>query len=427
VGFADGIPGPVRSAKLFYATAMRVPGHKAHSSQIAEMCRAFSGIGVDTTLLVADRRTYGRDSVDQFYGFDRPIARERLADIDFMTLLPRAAPRRFHSLAHRVFVASFHQSLIRRLKQEDDDFLVFTRDPSTARTALKTVSPERVCLELHMLAPADDPSRLREQADTVNSLGGCIVVTRGMREMLAVAGVAAQQVLVKPNAIDLRAFPGSIDAGEARRQLLLPTDKRIVMFIGNMTAVQTGRGLDTLFKAASRLRAEGENLLVCLVGAENDEADGLRRVAGECGLDMQDLHVAARQPYESLSLWMSAGDILVHPLPEHHIYNRITSPLKLFQYRTAARPIVASDLPSIREILVDREDCLLARPGDSADLAARLHELLHDPDLAAELSRNSRRKAEAWTWEHRAGDITSWMEARSGLSLRGRAGAAVSA
>ena len=397
---------------MYYATALRVPGHKAHSSQIAQMCRAFAVNGVDVTLLVAERHTHGPVSVSEYYGFDRPVQREQVPTVDFFTRLPPSAPKSLVKMAHYVFVSTFSRNLIARLKKEHGPYVLFTRDPSIASTAQKLLPPERICLELHMVPADSDAAGLREYARAVDSAGGCITVTGGMRDWLVERGVPRESILVKPNAIDPRAFPGSVDAMQARRELGLPGDRKIVMFVGNLTAVGTGRGLDTLFAALGSLATGREDLFLCIVGARGAEQEQFRNLAARSGLKEDQLSIVERQPYDGLYRWMSAADILVHPLPSHRIYNHVTSPLKIFEYRTSGRPIVASDLPSIREILEDGRDALLAKPDDPRSLAGAIERLLEDPGLAATLAEESLRRARGWTWEARAGQILQWLECR---------------
>ena len=56
-----------------------------------------------------------------------------------------------------------------------------------------------------------------------------------------------------------------------------------------------------------------------------------------------------------------------------------TSPLKLFDYMAAGVPIVASDLPALREVLRHEENALLARPGDPEAFALAVRRVLADP------------------------------------------------
>ena len=79
------------------------------------------------------------------------------------------------------------------------------------------------------------------------------------------------------------------------------------------------------------------------------------------------------------------------------------SPLKIFEYMASGVPIVASDLPVLREILRDRVNALLCGPTDVDAWAAALAELRDDAMLAADLACRAREELEAkYTWRQRA-------------------------
>jgi glycosyltransferase involved in cell wall biosynthesis len=90
--------------------------------------------------------------------------------------------------------------------------------------------------------------------------------------------------------------------------------------------------------------------------------------------------------------------MLVLPNARTAISERYTSPLKLFEYLAMGRPIVASDLPSIREVLTDSRTALLVPPGDPQALAGALSRLAGDRALARALGRASLALAADFTW-----------------------------
>jgi glycosyltransferase involved in cell wall biosynthesis len=110
---------------------------------------------------------------------------------------------------------------------------------------------------------------------------------------------------------------------------------------------------------------------------------------------------------------LAGASILVLPNTPSAISERFTSPLKLFEYLWLRRPIVASDLPAIREVLTHEETALLVPPGDSEALAAALERLAADSGLAARLANAARALAPAFTWERRAERLEAALDAAS--------------
>jgi glycosyltransferase involved in cell wall biosynthesis len=79
------------------------------------------------------------------------------------------------------------------------------------------------------------------------------------------------------------------------------------------------------------------------------------------------------------------------------------SPLKLFEYMAAGRPIVCSDLPVLREILQHERTALLCDPDDAASWAGALARLHDEPTLRRTLAEAARAQFELhFTWKARA-------------------------
>ncbi len=75
---------------------------------------------------------------------------------------------------------------------------------------------------------------------------------------------------------------------------------------------------------------------------------------------------------------------------------------KAYDYAGLARPVVAADLPTIREVLRDGVEARLHQPGDAAGLAAAVAELAADPALRQRLQEGCRQRARGFSWPERA-------------------------
>jgi glycosyltransferase involved in cell wall biosynthesis len=94
--------------------------------------------------------------------------------------------------------------------------------------------------------------------------------------------------------------------------------------------------------------------------------------------------------------------VLVLPNPPSAISREFTSPLKLFEYMASGRPIVASDLPAMREVLRHEHNALLFEPGNAPALTAAIRRIKEDPDLGARMARQAYADVHAYTWDARA-------------------------
>jgi glycosyltransferase involved in cell wall biosynthesis len=86
--------------------------------------------------------------------------------------------------------------------------------------------------------------------------------------------------------------------------------------------------------------------------------------------------------------------------------------MKLFLYLAAGRPIVAPDLPDMREVLRHDENALLVPAGAEQAAADSIARVLGDPVLAGRLSAAALKTSEALTWDARARRILEFLEQR---------------
>jgi len=115
-----------------------------------------------------------------------------------------------------------------------------------------------------------------------------------------------------------------------------------------------------------------------------------------------------RLPHDQVMAELAAACIAVLP-NRPDVDSQFTSPIKLFEYMGAGCAIVASDLPSIREILAGDEAEWFA-PGQPAALAAALQRLLAEPGRARAMSAAVRAKAGRYTWEKRGERLRALLE-----------------
>ena len=216
-----------------------------------------------------------------------------------------------------------------------------------------------------------------------------VVITQALKEFYISRGVPANHILVAHDAVNLEEFDTDVSQEEARRLLGLPLDKKIVMYIG---ALKEWKGYRTLLEASYDLPGDVQ---VVIIGG------GTKVVK-----DLQDAYprvtFLGSRPYRDLPVNQKAADVLVIPNTNtNDPFERFTSPLKVFAHMASGVPMVVSDVPPLREVLSERT-ALLYEPGNSADLAAKIHEVLESPDKAAQRAERARVEVEEYTWDKRA-------------------------
>lgn len=119
-------------------------------------------------------------------------------------------------------------------------------------------------------------------------------------------------------------------------------------------------------------------------------------------------------PHQEVSDYLSNADVLLLPNQEKvqveggGDIGKYTSPLKLFEYMAHQKPIVASSLPNLREVLIDKENALLVESDNIDSWVSAIESLRGNGSLRKKLALNAIRKFEReYTWEKRVKRIFS--------------------
>jgi glycosyltransferase involved in cell wall biosynthesis len=203
-------------------------------------------------------------------------------------------------------------------------------------------------------------------------------------------GLSPERIIVARSAVDTDVFK-VLDKSEARAVLGLPAGATIAVYTGHLFG---WKGVDTLAEAA---RLVPEIQIVFAGGIERDVA----RFREQYG-SLPNITIVGFVPHEKMPLWQAAADVLVIPNSgKSKISRHYTSPMKLFEYMASGRPILASDLPSIREILTE-ETGYFADADDPSSFADALKRITADPNGAERKAAAARYFAEENTWTKRA-------------------------
>jgi hypothetical protein len=138
--------------------------------------------------------------------------------------------------------------------------------------------------------------------------------------------------------------------------------------------------MDALFAAAALLPKDTR---IAVIGAEEKDIPELHRL-------YPDSMFIPFRPYKEVADNQAAADVLLLPnTGQNAMSARYTSPLKLFTYMASGIPIVASDIPSVREI-VDDASALLVAPDDAEALAEGIIYTLQHAEQACVQSTHAR-------------------------------------
>ncbi len=338
--------------KIAYVANIRFPTEKAHGVQIAKVCEALTKAGEDVTLIIPSRRTDITIPALAYYGVKTSFIVRTLFCFDWVG---------FGKIGFWIESISFALAAVRYLKANPQT-IVYGRD-ELVLSILQMFDIQNIFWESHDGTWNSASRTMAKQAQ------GIVVVSQGLKNFYIQKGIETQRICTVPNGISLADFSHPESKEISRERLGLPLDKKITLYIGRLDG---WKGVGTLLEASTMLP---EDFAVACIGGEQKQIQTLQKKYPKV------LFLGYR-PYSELPNNQAAADVLVVPnTAKDKVSARFTSPLKLIAHMASHRSIVASDLPSIRE-LVDNTSAVLVAPDSPEALAQGIQQALQNPQLA---------------------------------------------
>lgn len=205
-----------------------------------------------------------------------------------------------------------------------------------------------------------------------------VVVSPSTRDDLVRRGMPRKRIVVVPNGLD-----------EARFRPGLPErEGDLVLFVGRL---EYYKGVDDLLRAWPEVRASRPDARLVLVGAGTAE-ESLRRAASESGCE-ESVSFEGFVTEEEKIAWMRRASLVVQPS------HKEGWGLTVLEANACGAPVVATEVPGLRDSVRNGETGLLVPGGDRSALARGIVTLLEDEELRERLGEGGLRWSRRFRWD----------------------------
>ncbi|MBT3322571.1 MAG: glycosyltransferase family 4 protein [Anaerolineae bacterium] len=362
--------------KILAIAMSRIPAPNANGIQVMKVCQALTQLGHDLTLLIPDMEPWGstRAEIAEHYGLEKSFKISWISTKSRRTFTWRA---------------------LREARKYAPD-LIYSWSPQSSAFSLLHRLP--TIHEMHepplgRFGPLWYSAFLR--------LGGdkrLVTITRALRDLLDSQYGIPSDVVIAPNGVDLEQYETNASPQLARQKLGIE-EAPTICCTGHLYA---GRGVEIFLRLAEK--SPEANFL--WVGGQPDDVHVWRERASK----LKNVKFTGFIHNAALPLYQSAADILIAPY-ERQIAGSsggdsasVASPMKIFDYMAAKRPIITSDLPVIREVL-NEDTAIFCPPDDVEAWDAAITRLLDDDALREKLAKKAYARVKEFTWQARAKKI----------------------
>ena len=190
-----------------------------------------------------------------------------------------------------------------------------------------------------------------------------------------------------PLGVDLDKFKPRAKDPELIKKYKLNSDHKIILFVGSMDRAHYFKGVDILLEALKLVRKNNDKARLILVGQGKLRKE-YENLAGQLGIG-REVVFAGEVTQEDLPKFYNLADVCVLP----SINRGEAFGLVLIEAMASGKPVIASNLAGVREVVNDGVNGWLVRPGQAEELASKLDYFLANPEVAQEFGQMGLNKA----------------------------------
>ncbi len=386
-----------RKVKIVYVSNAIIPSRQANSVHIMKMCAALAANGHDVSLIYPDSLSLEENisgSLFDFYG----------VPASFKTVKLNPYPLRLTS--GRLFL--YPMLIFRKLIYP---FMASRKvDDLVPDIVISRFLPGIFWMRKGIPLVYENHNYFREFGFFSSVLFRKLIKRPSFKRLVVISRPLLDDYLQCFPGLDGKAILAPDGADEIREFRRVSLQGGFTFNAGYTGHLYKGRGVEIIVEAARKIPDVGFHI----IGGSGPD---IAQWKAACS-DLENLFFYGFVPPREIKNYLCSMDVLLAPYQKYtgtaagvNTSDRM-SPLKIFEYMAAGKPIIASDLPVLHEVIVPDKTALLCEAGAAAEWAEAILRLKGNPSMAAALGNNAKKVLlENYTWARRAGKILDGIQA----------------
>ncbi len=373
---------------LIYITNTRLPSEKANSYQSMQMCHHFAKHFDSVELWIP--KAHNTEELNQvndiysFYNIKKNFVIKRFFQCD-LTLLKLINEFIWANLKGLVFALNIIFNLI-FLKNKDR--IIFTRDWYVLKILLLAKKMGLINYKIYYEAHKFSNRLL----NNFKKIDGLVVINKYLH--LLYEDKRIPNILIAHDGVNLEEY-----ASIPIYKYDINKDTFNIVYTGSFFK---WKGVYTL---ADSMRFLNNNVNLILIGGTGEYLEDLKTYIKKQNL--KNITIIPHMPKKETIKYIKGADVLLLPNSAKDKMSLYTSPIKLFEYMASFRPIIASNLSSICEVLEDKKNAILFEPDNPKDLADKINNVLNTD--CHKLVHQAYEDVAEYSWNNRAVNIKNFI------------------
>ena len=379
--------------KILYITHARIPTEKAHGINITAMSEFFYQKNIDFELILPNISNNIKEDPYVYYGIGHKFPIKKIRTVSALRWEGVLGSTAFWLQFWSFYISAAFSLLFGSRKNT----LIYSRDYFAG---LLKLLGYRVVYECHSI-----PKNKKIFFILTKLFYKIVVISKGLHNYFVKEGFDEQKIFIAPDAVKLEKFDIDISISQSREKLSLPQNKNIICYCGKFKTMGMDKGINDILKSLVNLP---EDILFLAVGGSDQDIDYYQKIAHNLKVEGRVIFIG-HVNQDILAQYQKAANVLLMPFPYNQHYAQYMSPIKMFEYMASQRPIIASDLETIREVL-NNNNSIFCQADNPEDLADKIKYIFNNPDKADSIAKQAHQDVQKYTWDNRASTILDFIK-----------------
>jgi glycosyltransferase involved in cell wall biosynthesis len=217
---------------------------------------------------------------------------------------------------------------------------------------------------------------------TLSNASKVIALTRVEAEQYRSVCVPEEKIAIVPNGIDLSEYDELPPKGSFRKKFNIPEDRKIILYLGRIHKI---KGIDFLIRAYAHLRNEMKfkDAILVIAGPDDGYLEEAKSLTGMLGISKHVLFTGPLYGRDKLEAYIDSEFYVLSSRYE-------TFPMAILEAYACSKPVIASNVGRLRDLVVDGRTGLLFEAGNFRQLAEKMFYLLNDEAKSVEMGGEAR-------------------------------------
>lgn len=222
-----------------------------------------------------------------------------------------------------------------------------------------------------------------------------VFLTQSYSESLRLNKSIRNKIRIIKFGIDIQKFSATNYNAELREKYGFTENEKIILFVGSLSIYNRYKGVDYLIRAIHKIKSSNNNLKLVIVG-RGELVSELSGIAQQLNLE-REIVFATSVGDREIACYYAMCDVFVLP----SISGPESFGIVLLEAMASGKPVIASDLPGVNEIVKNGITGYLVEPKNIEQLSQRILKIIKNDELRKKFGENSRRVAiSEYNWEN---------------------------